>query len=189
MEKINYTYENGKKVSYEIKKMKYSDYKKIKNEYPSIYLGEGSETFVSSIEGFLFFPDFYNADNESSYIKNMHDDNEVNVILSKTENVLSDFMNKTFKNNSIKKEDNFKTYIMYDSNTEMYKIGKSKNPKFREGTLQSKKPTIDLILICDKDIEIELHCKFNSKRGRGEWFSLDSDDVLDIIEEYGFYKS
>lgn len=189
MEKINYTYENGKKVSYEIKKMKYSDYKKIKNEYPSIYLGDGNETFVSTIEGFVFFPDFNNADNEGSYIKNMPDENDVNVIITKNENVLNEFICDNFKNNFLKKQDDFKTYIMYDSNTEMYKIGKSKNPKFREGTLQSKKPTIDLILICDKDIEIELHCKFNSKRGRGEWFSLDSDDVLDIIEEYGFYKS
>lgn len=187
--KINHTYENGKTVSYEVKKMKYSDYKNIKNEYPSIYLGDGMETFVSEIQGFIFFPDFYNADNEESYIEKMSDEEYVDVIISKTENVLSDFFYKNFKNDLLKKENIFKTYIMYDSNTDLYKIGKSKDPKFREGTLQSKKPTIDLILVCDKYIEIELHDKFSSKRGRGEWFSLNSDNILDVIEEYGFYKS
>jgi hypothetical protein len=69
-------------------------------------------------------------------------------------------------------------YLMIDHNTGYYKIGKSKSPKFRETTLQSQKPTIELIHIWEKDFsEKQLHEKFSNKRIRGEWFNLTSEDV------------
>lgn len=40
-------------------------------------------------------------------------------------------------------------YLMHDTNTGYYKIGMSNNPAYREGTLQSEKPTIEL-LACHK---------------------------------------
>ena len=79
-------------------------------------------------------------------------------------------------------------YLMTDKNTGLYKIGISKDPKYRERTLQSEKPTIDLI--CNKGfpnrkvaqaIESALHSLYGNKRIRGEWFNLDEQDVLDII--------
>lgn len=42
---------------------------------------------------------------------------------------------------------------MKDCNTGFYKIGKSINPKLRERTLQSEKPTIKIIKVFDKNIE------------------------------------
>lgn len=69
------------------------------------------------------------------------------------------------------------TYLMNDENTGFYKIGKSKNPKYRESTLQSEKPTINLIHVIKQDIERELHNKFSDKRIRGEWFRLNDEDV------------
>lgn len=80
------------------------------------------------------------------------------------------------------------TYIMYDESTGYHKIGRSKNPKYRECTLQSKKPTIKLVLITPDNIEHELHTEFKSKRIRGEWFNLNADDILYLIEEYSFKK-
>lgn len=79
-----------------------------------------------------------------------------------------------------------KTYLMTDSNTGFTKIGRSVKPKFRESTLQSEKPTITLLATCEIDCEEELHEKYKTKRGRGEWFNLSSDDIESIINDYNF---
>ena len=83
-----------------------------------------------------------------------------------------------------------KIYLMVDNTTGFIKIGKSKNPKYREGTLQSKQPETHLIVTwtAPATIEKELHKKFASKRKRGEWFHLsipDHDEIkafMDALE-------
>jgi hypothetical protein len=82
----------------------------------------------------------------------------------------------------------FKTYIIFEENTGYYKIGKSKRPHIREKTLRSEKPNIKMILVCENNIESVLHKKYKRKRIRGEWFDLNSDEILDIIEKYNFTK-
>ena len=79
----------------------------------------------------------------------------------------------------------YKTYVMKDSNTGFFKIGKSVNPSFREKTLQSEKPTITKIFEFPSDVELSLHKKYSDKRVRGEWFALTDDDLIDINAEYG----
>lgn len=76
-----------------------------------------------------------------------------------------------------------KTYLMQDTFRGYYKIGKSKDPKVREGTLQAEVPTIELLHVIESDIEAYLHKKFNSKRLRGEWFDLSKADV-NYIKSY-----
>lgn len=80
----------------------------------------------------------------------------------------------------------FQTYLMKDSNTGYTKIGKAINPKFRERTLQSEKPSISLFAVYDNLIEFELHKKFESKRIRGEWFNLCEEDIKLILDSYKF---
>jgi len=79
-------------------------------------------------------------------------------------------------------KDNY-TYVMFDKNTGYYKIGQSTQPKIRERTLQSEKPTIEMYLCVksSKEKESELHSKFREKRIRGEWFDLNESD-LDYIK-------
>ena len=74
-------------------------------------------------------------------------------------------------------------YLMIDRNTDFYKIGCSKNPQYRERTLQSEKPTIDLLHKWPGGYEEEriLHEEFSAKRIRGEWFALNEDDVNYIM--------
>jgi hypothetical protein len=76
-------------------------------------------------------------------------------------------------------------YVLIDKNTRYYKIGRSKNPLRREKTLQSEKPTIEMIYSYDARIKDEkvLHDYFKSKRVRGEWFDLSGSD-LQYIKEY-----
>ena len=77
---------------------------------------------------------------------------------------------------------------MHDTSNGYYKIGISNQPEYRERTLQSEKPTIEKI--CAKAypnrtiagaIESALHKAYDSKRLRGEWFSLDANDITAII--------
>jgi len=95
------------------------------------------------------------------------------------------YSNESSKGNCLKKQ---KTYIIIDYNTGFYKIGKSINPILREKTLASEKPTIKLVLICEENIENQLHKIFNKKRIRGEWFDLNADDILFLIENHNFKK-
>lgn len=80
-------------------------------------------------------------------------------------------------------------YLMKDTSNGYYKIGISKDPVYRERTLQSEKPTIELVkkkLFTSrknsKEVEKLLHEKFLSDNVRGEWFSLDKQDVTLITE-------
>ena len=80
-------------------------------------------------------------------------------------------------------------YLMRDNTNGYHKIGISNNPKYREKTLQSEKPSIEM-LACKKfptrkiaeAIESALHTAYSQQRIRGEWFNLDNVDVAAIIE-------
>lgn len=80
-------------------------------------------------------------------------------------------------------------YLMKDLANGYYKIGISNKPEYRERTLQSEKPSIELL--CAKkfpsrqiaeSIESALHSTFGNKRIRGEWFMLDEFDVATLCE-------
>jgi hypothetical protein len=77
-------------------------------------------------------------------------------------------------------------YVMIDKNTGYYKIGRSVRPEYREKTLQSEKPTIEMLFYYDAKVkdEKELHEKFQSKRIRGEWFDLSGSDLTSIREYF-----
>jgi hypothetical protein len=96
--------------------------------------------------------------------------------------IISISIHPRYKPKALAKEQ--KTYLMHDSNTGLTKIGKSFEPKIREKTLQSEKPTIQLLHIFDSDIESNLHKKFNHKRVRGEWFELTRKEIDSIISKY-----
>jgi len=81
-------------------------------------------------------------------------------------------------------EYNTKTYVMKDDNTGLYKIGRSINPKFRERTLQSEKPTIKMVKTWGEDIEKKLHKDYSEFRIRGEWFNLTKIQVRYICTHY-----
>lgn len=79
-------------------------------------------------------------------------------------------------------------YLMHDENNNAYKIGISNNPKHRERTLQSEKPSIILVKskkFPTRDLarafEFALHKTYSDKHMRGEWFRLNDSDVKDII--------
>ncbi len=90
------------------------------------------------------------------------------------------------------KEKNIKgcyVYLMYDKRTKLYKIGISNTPEFREKTLQSEQPLIELIAAkkyinrrIAANIEKALHETYSHKRKRGEWFILDKEEIEEIVD-------
>jgi len=84
---------------------------------------------------------------------------------------------------------NCSVYLMIDQNTRFHKIGISNSPQHREKTLQSEKPTIELLASkrfparkIAESFEKALHVAYKEKRIRGEWFDLDDVEVNQIIE-------
>lgn len=76
-------------------------------------------------------------------------------------------------------------YLMKNLKNGNVKIGISENPRYREKTLNSEEPDIELLtskLFNSREdalkIEKMLHLQFSEYRVRGEWFSLDPEDVL-----------
>lgn len=73
-------------------------------------------------------------------------------------------------------------YLMLNKRNGLVKIGKSKDPRYREKTLQSDEPEIEIIGAwpAPATLEKDLHKKFAHKRKRGEWFELDTKDIMKI---------
>jgi len=92
--------------------------------------------------------------------------------------------NQIIINKHLKKSYNQKTYLMKNKLNGLYKIGKSINPKYREKTLQSQEPEIEMVKVWQKDIENDLHFKYKKYRKRGEWFKLNKTQVKHICTKY-----
>jgi hypothetical protein len=112
------------------------------------------------------------------YIYLRHSNKNIFINDSKFEDKIKKIRNKN------RSEIKYKTYIMKDELNSLYKIGKSKNPRLREKTLQSEKPTIKMIKVINDDIEKELHNKYKDFRIRGEWFNLNKIQIKYICTKY-----
>lgn len=80
-------------------------------------------------------------------------------------------------------------YLMVDLTNNYHKIGISNKPVIREKTLQSEKPTIEMICnkrfpnrMIAKSFEQALHKTYNNKRVRGEWFNLSEKEIQELKE-------
>lgn len=84
---------------------------------------------------------------------------------------------------------NFSTYIIYNPLNDLYKIGRSKNVYKRFINLkQEYSKDLQLLVYNEKDYESEIHFKYRELRNFGEWFNLDTDHLLDIINQYKFVE-
>ncbi|MCD4744963.1 MAG: GIY-YIG nuclease family protein [Bacteroidales bacterium] len=85
------------------------------------------------------------------------------------------------KSIKIKNDTNY-LYIMLNKETGYFKIGRSKNPEYRERTLHSKEPSVSLLKVweCEKQIERKLQKRFIDKKVRGEWFKLNMEDLTKL---------
>jgi hypothetical protein len=77
------------------------------------------------------------------------------------------------------------TYIIYNPENRLYKIGRSANVFDRLNSLRNEiSSKLELIFFIDNDIECFLHKEYVKVRVFGEWFDLSNDDILDIKSKY-----
>jgi hypothetical protein len=83
-----------------------------------------------------------------------------------------DIVKRCCQSNAIERNKTF-VYLMRHING-LTKIGRSKNPRARERTLQAEDPRLTMIFNCEalEITEKRLHQIFDSVRVRGEWFDL-----------------
>lgn len=120
------------------------------------------------------------------YLENNYDNAYIEDMNTESHEVYSRYANEYVKNyKKEQKNENGFIYLMKDKRNGYTKIGYSKNPEFREKTLQSEVPDIEMIFqhIGNMKLEKELHKALDHKRIRGEWFNLDFVDI-DNIKAY-----
>lgn len=83
-----------------------------------------------------------------------------------------------------KSNKNQKTYLVQNSTTGLYKIGRTVNEvKVRVAQFTGMSAGDNYIHgFVDRDIERELHKKYKHKRIKGEWFNLDRNEANEILE-------
>lgn len=153
-------------------------------------------TFQSKLRGFLEKLGFFTTTsielkpykNKNAVMYGFSERGIKNVILIEQKDFYRDFFNDIQLLEII--PDCEYVYLMVNSDTGYVKIGTSKNPRYREKTLHSQEPKVDMIALwkCDKKVEKELHEKYKEKRVRGEWFDLKLYDLKEI-EEYMTQKN
>jgi len=154
-----------------------------------------SKNNVSYMGGDLYFGDKY-LDN-STYKTKEHQQLVISNLASDFEKIIlqeiPDYSGLNNREDHIEKIKSIQNetcyvYLMIDLTNNFHKIGISNNPVYREFTLQSEKPTIELLASkkfinrkIAKSIESALHSAYIDKRLRGEWFKLDEDEIEEII--------
>lgn len=73
-------------------------------------------------------------------------------------------------------------YLMINRRNGYYKIGFSVRPSYREKTLQSEEPEVEMLCFFTGTTADEraLHARFADKRVRGEWFALSLKDAAEF---------
>jgi|DEB19_MinimDraft_3_1074340.scaffolds.fasta_scaffold82528_1 hypothetical protein len=119
------------------------------------------------------------------YLTNNIDEDYINGMNNDSYSVYLKMINEYIGHKTEEKDNNGFVYLMRDNRNNFIKIGFSKKPEYREKTLQSEVPDIEMIYYerASMKIEKELHNAFTEKRIRGEWFNLDKHDI-NWIKDY-----
>ncbi len=132
----------------------------------------------------------------SSFINNLSDFKSALIIAPRFKDCITiNFINKIEFYRSFFGNDDFEfiakghdyVYLMLNTRTGLIKIGQSKNPQYREKTLQGQEPEVVLIAywLASLEREKELHIQFKEKRVRGEWFKLTFNELEEINKVMG----
>jgi len=204
-DKVSFLFENGEQIQFELSSnpvsLKNSMNEKIL-EYKGLITKSELEIFTSS--NFKKWKiSLVNDKREILGGEKSEEDyyltkNNIQIAIKKFANDYTNLVKKTipyYQPIELKKTESIKetsteycfVYLMYDTSNGFYKIGISNTPEYRERTLQSEKPTIELIKSkkfpvrkIAESIEKALHETYSEKRLRGEWFELNKDDVEHI---------
>lgn len=74
----------------------------------------------------------------------------------------------------------YKTYILKDTISGLYKIGRALDVNKRIKFLSVANPNLEIYHIINKDIETALHRKYSPFRIKSEWFKLSETELEEI---------
>lgn len=206
-DKINFLFENNEQIEFELSGNSISSRNRL-NEKIFEYKSLITESELNLFANVDFKKWKITLSNDEKEIlggeiggdKNYESKNNLNIVIKKytqeylkliKENVQNyqPLMIRNGKKTNEKKLDICFVYLMNDTSNGYYKIGISNKPKYREKTLQSEKPTIEMVISkkypirkIAESFEKSLHKAYANKRIRGEWFELDETDVEHITE-------
>lgn len=171
--------------------------KLLEEEYEMVDAIDAFNTFQSKLRGFLELSGFFTATNID--LKQFEGKGATMMVNSKRGFKMIELIDKVellrafFNQQDVESENSEQSsfvYLMVNTQTSLIKIGTSKNPSFRERTLQSREPEVHLIAKwkCAKVVEKELHEKYKMKRVRGEWFRLKLKDINEIQMKMSVYS-
>jgi len=205
IDKISFLFENNKIITFNINS------KPLLNKLPNNKLEIEIKSLITKEEIELFYKENMEKwkiqlENGNKEIlggnigleKNYFSKSNLNIVIKKfakeyseiVKNEINDYKPLIFHTENkldINNDEKCYVYLMKDTTNSFFKIGISNNPNYREKTLQSEKPTIELIIAKEYPIrkiaesfEKALHNTYSEKRIRGEWFKLNDDDVKNI---------
>ena len=82
----------------------------------------------------------------------------------------------------------FKTYLIKDNVTNLYKIGKATDPAKRVNALKVANTNLELYAVCEENVEYILHKAYHDKQVSREWYRRSNIDVNTIVSKYNFLK-
>lgn len=207
-DKFYILFENNEVLEFDIENKSYHIYNSLSDTYKQVYenrillfkedLDSLSQNLIKDwriltsgnrkIEGMRSFGNRHNYQDRNSLQKALKTlFNDYSNLVNEIENYLP--ISKLDFKDRISITEVCHLYLMKDMANGYYKIGISNNPEYREKTLQSEKPTIELITskgFSSRKIasafESSLHKSFENKRLRGEWFQLTEREIDEIKE-------
>lgn len=116
-----------------------------------------------------------------------NDLSDVNIITREIEYIISSMKGVSFINGIFNYKIKRSTYIMFNNDTNLFKIGMSYSPEKRVDALQEIYPGIELLAVCDFNVENEIHKDYVDNRMKKEFFRLDFNQIKNIIDKYRFH--
>ena len=138
--------------------------KNIKSVDASKCVNENIEKIQSFIEISIKIGDIKNKEDLLSYLKRIYECNVIKPIGSQK----------------------FKTYIIKDVSSGLYKIGRSSNIYKRFKQINSIAVNSILYATLEKDVESILHKELGEYLKRNEWFDIPDNEINRIISKYKF---
>ena len=83
-----------------------------------------------------------------------------------------------------KKERKYKTFIVKDSTTNLYRISKAEDVEKRFKVLHSTNPNLTLVSVIDKNVKSEILKDYEALATGQDWLSLSDCDIDCIINKY-----
>lgn len=206
-DKVSFLFENGEQIKFELETDPISSKNRLNEkilEYKGIITQSELELFANTnfkkwkISLISDKREVLGGETSGDYF--YPNKNNIQIIIKKFASEYINLVKKTipdYQPTVLKQSDRIKdvlngfcfVYLMHDISNGYYKIGISNNPEYRERTLQSEKPTIEMIISkkypirkIAESIEKALHDTYSKQRLRGEWFDLETKDVEHVKE-------